>query len=243
MSEETGAVGFAAGGREMRAGSDLRGRAADTGFDRGERAWTIARSPIASTNWRVKNMNCSNGSRMAPRPKVTASVFGGFRGRSISAGTCSASGERGESSGSTPKKLVLETRRPSRATRVERAAALRTRGAWSRPAVRSRRNGIMISRRARGAFGHPIQAVSCRSRMRPLQREHRVDLSDGGGTFSDGRRDAFGRARADIADGEHAGPAGLERQGGAAGRAGALGKVEAGEDEALGVHRRAAGEP
>jgi hypothetical protein len=44
-----------------------------------------------------------------------------------------------------------------------------------------------------------------------LQREYRVDLRHGGSTFTDGRRDAFGRARADVADGEHAWPAGLKR--------------------------------
>jgi hypothetical protein len=37
-----------------------------------------------------------------------------------------------------------------------------------------------------------------------LLRQHRVNLRHHGGTFSDRRRDPFGRAGANVADGEHA---------------------------------------
>src|SRR5919106_508237 len=76
-----------------------------------------------------------------------------------------------------------------------------------------------------------------------LKREHRVDLRHNGGAFTDRRRDAFGRARAHVADREHAREAGLERQRGAAALTPAVGAGEAGEDEALVVHRRAVLEP
>mgnify|MGYP003693778565 CR=1 FL=1 len=76
-------------------------------------------------------------------------------------------------------------------------------------------------------------------RMFALERERRMDLRHDGGAFADRRRHPFGRTRADIADREHAGPAGLERQGRATGSAGAVCEVEAGEDEALGIHGRA----
>src|SRR5260370_4091079 len=46
-----------------------------------------------------------------------------------------------------------------------------------------------------------------------LEREHAVDLRHHGGAFADRRRNALGRARAHVADREHAGHAGLERQG------------------------------
>ena len=75
-----------------------------------------------------------------------------------------------------------------------------------------------------------------------LRRQHRVDLRHDCRTFAHRRRHAFGRARASIADREYAGHAGLERQGGAAGRA-AIRKTAAGQDEALVIGRNAIHEP
>jgi hypothetical protein len=69
-----------------------------------------------------------------------------------------------------------------------------------------------------------------------------VDLGNDGGTLADRRRDAFGRAGADVADREHPGEGGLERQGGTAG-ARAVRAGEAGDDEPLGIHRHAVLEP
>jgi hypothetical protein len=46
-----------------------------------------------------------------------------------------------------------------------------------------------------------------------------VDLGDDGGALAHRRRDALGRAGADVADREHPGEARLEGQGGTAGRA------------------------
>jgi hypothetical protein len=70
-----------------------------------------------------------------------------------------------------------------------------------------------------------------------------VDLRHDGGALSNGRRDAFSRAGPHVADGEHAGLAGLERQDSPAGRACALSKICSGHHEAFVVHRDAMLEP
>ena len=66
-----------------------------------------------------------------------------------------------------------------------------------------------------------------------------MDLRHDGGALSNGRRDAFSRAGPNVADGEHARLAGLERQDSPAGRARALSKVCSGHHEAFVVHRNA----
>src|SRR5262249_57450709 len=64
-----------------------------------------------------------------------------------------------------------------------------------------------------------------------------------GGACGEGGRHALGRTGAHVADREHAGHAGLERQGAAAGAASTLCQVEAGEDEALVVDGDVVAEP
>ena len=45
-----------------------------------------------------------------------------------------------------------------------------------------------------------------------VKRQGRMNLCDHGGTFADGRCNAFGRARADVTNREDAGNTGLQRQ-------------------------------
>ena len=56
-------------------------------------------------------------------------------------------------------------------------------------------------RASRGAFA----AFPTLSGVLSLMRQDPVDLCHHGGSFSDRRRDPFGRAGANVADGEHAG--------------------------------------
>ena len=58
-------------------------------------------------------------------------------------------------------------------------------------------NGLRASR---GAFA----AFPTLSGVLRLLRQHRVNLCHHGGSFSDRGRDPFGRAGANVADGEHA---------------------------------------
>src|ERR1700694_3320165 len=101
------------------------------------------------------------------------------------------------------------------------------------------------SRRSmRGAFRLGLGSDGCDiSAVATLKREHGMDLRNDGGTFSNRGRDALGRARANIADREHAGVARLERKGRVAGRACVVGEVQARQHEALVVQRNAAPEP
>jgi hypothetical protein len=82
----------------------------------------------------------------------------------------------------------------------------------------------------RPLWGVPTVAQASFARMRilpttlsdrlRLEREQGVDLRHRGGTFADRRRDALGRAGPYVADREHPGKTGLERQCGPAGSAG-----------------------
>src|SRR3954471_13344207 len=68
----------------------------------------------------------------------------------------------------------------------------------------------------RNGSGRPLFGASFRllslSNGFGLTREQAVDLRDHSRTFSNRRRNTFGRACADIADREHAAHAGLQRQ-------------------------------
>ena len=70
-----------------------------------------------------------------------------------------------------------------------------------------------------------------------------MNLRHDGGSFSDRSRNTLGRTCPHIADGEHTGPTGLERQDGAGIFASRARTIGAGNDEPLVIHRDAAIEP
>src|SRR5207344_1380293 len=82
-----------------------------------------------------------------------------------------------------------------------------------------------------------------RAELDLLRRKHAVDLRDDGGAFADGCRHPLGRARAHIADGEHAWPACLERPSLSPRRPGAVDELSASDHEALVVDLNAILEP
>src|SRR4029077_408559 len=78
----------------------------------------------------------------------------------------------------------------------------------------------------------PSESASVRRRGLRLRREISVQSSDHLSTFTHSGRNTLGRARADVADGINATPAGFER-------AAIFAGVHAGQLEAFGIERHA----